>query len=132
MRHDEEEEERQGEDQGPDAKKGKKMETSAMAFLFGATYCAEEDEDNTESELEQYLSDLAIPLQTDPLVWWRAHELQYPIMSTLARKLLSIPATSVSSERVFSVAGQVMSKLRSGLLPDNVDKLILLNTNLQR
>ena len=37
VRHDEEEEERQGEDQGPDAKKGKKMETSAMAFLFGAT-----------------------------------------------------------------------------------------------
>ena len=131
-RPDEEEEERQGEDREPDAKKGKKTENSAMAFLFGASYCAEEDEEDTESELEQYLSDPAIPLQTDPLVWWRAHELQYPIMSRLARKFLSIPATSVSSKRLFSAAGQVVSKLRSRLLPDNVNTLIFLNKNLPR
>uniref|UniRef100_A0A667YW07 BED-type domain-containing protein n=1 Tax=Myripristis murdjan TaxID=586833 RepID=A0A667YW07_9TELE len=111
---------------------GAKKHKSAMAFLLGAPYHVEEQEENSESELEQYLSLPAIPLEADPLEWWKKHEQQYPIMSRLARKFLCIPATSVASERVFSAAGQAVSKLRSRLLPDNVDKLIFLNKNLPR
>ena len=34
----------------------------------------------------------------DPLKWWDVNKNNFPILSQLARKYLSIPATSVSSE----------------------------------
>ena len=40
---------------------------------------------------------------------------------------LSIPATSIPSERLFSKAGQLLSERRSRLKPKNVDKILFLN-----
>jgi hypothetical protein len=40
-----------------------------------------------------------------------------------------IPATSVTSERVFSAAGEILSKKRSRLTPDHLDMLIFLFNN---
>ena len=51
----------------------------------------------------------------DPLVWWKEHEKQFPNIAILAKALLAIPATSASSERVFSVAGLTVSKNRARL-----------------
>ena len=54
---------------------------------------------------------------------------KYSILSSLAKKYLSIPATSVSSERCFSTAGNIVTAKRSCLLPKNVDMLIFLYQN---
>eukprot|EP00981_Chlorochromonas_danica_P000766 scaffold181_cov216-Ochromonas_danica.AAC.4 len=35
----------------------------------------------------------------DPLVWWHHHKTSFPKLWTLARAVLSVPATSASSER---------------------------------
>jgi hypothetical protein len=43
----------------------------------------------------------------NPLEWWKGNEKQYPLLARVARKVLAIPATSASSERVFSAAGLV-------------------------
>ena len=51
----------------------------------------------------------------------------YPKLSTLARRVLCSPATSVPSERVFSIAGSTVSKLRASLDSDTVDMLVFLN-----
>jgi hypothetical protein len=42
---------------------------------------------------------------------------------------LAIPATSAPSERVFSVAGNIVNKKRVRLKPDTVDLLIFLRGN---
>ena len=44
--------------------------------------------------------------------------------------VLCAPSTSVPSEGVFSAAGNIVSKKRSSLLPENVNSLIFLNKNL--
>ena len=72
-----------------------------------------------------------MPLTCNPLLWWKANELKYPILLKLAKRYyLCIPATSVAGERVFSSAGDLASPQRSCLRSEHVDKLIVLKKNL--
>lgn len=70
-----------------------------------------------DSELERYLS-LLNEEETDPLLWWQAHASEFPILCEMARDFLSIQATSVASEQVFSIAGHTITKTRNRLLPE--------------
>ncbi|KAK3097183.1 hypothetical protein FSP39_007211 [Pinctada imbricata] len=62
--------------------------------------------------------------------WWSTNGDKYPELSKLARAVLSIPGTSVPSERVFSTAGDIVTATRSCLDPEMVDKLIFLKMNM--
>jgi hAT family C-terminal dimerisation region len=65
----------------------------------------------------------------DPLAWWKGHRETIPVLCQIARKILCIPATSAPSERVFSVTGLTISKLRSRLDCENASCLIFLGDN---
>ena len=65
----------------------------------------------------------------EPLVWWRVHEKSYPTVAKLAKKYLAVPATEVASERIFSTAGNTVTKKRASLDPDTVDQIVFLNKN---
>ena len=52
-------------------------------------------------------------------------------LSRLAKKFLTPPATSTDVERLFSVAGNILCDERNRLLPDNVDKLLFMRSNLE-
>lgn len=84
---------------------------------------------NDDDEIVRYLQCPNEPKDTDPLVWWRDHTTNYPNLSKLARKYLSIPATSVPSERLFSDAGNHISSKRTRLSPDLVDRILFLKRN---
>jgi len=53
-----------------------------------------------------------------------------PTLAGLAEKYLAITATSTPAERIFSVAGLIVSQLRASLTPEHVDMLVLLNKNM--
>jgi len=82
-----------------------------------------------DDEIMRYLQCSNEPKATDPLVWWRDHTTNYPILSKLARKYLSIPATSVPSKRLFSDAGNHISSKRTQLSPDLVNRILFLKCN---
>ena len=85
--------------------------------------------DRVSSEIRQYRCE-SIPVTENPLEWWRDNRDTFPLLSAVAMSLLSIPGTSVPSERVFSTAGDIVTATRSCLDPDLVDKLIFLKKNI--
>lgn len=78
-------------------------------------------------ELSHYLSTQVIPLSFDPLKQWEDMKVVFPKLYKLAREFLSIPATSVPSERLFSKAGSTITKTRNRLSPKRLDKLLFLS-----
>ena len=44
-----------------------------------------------------------------PLEFWKINETKYPLLAALAKKLLWVPASSASAERMFIIAGHIFS-----------------------
>ncbi|ROK32555.1 Zinc finger BED domain-containing protein DAYSLEEPER [Anabarilius grahami] len=88
----------------------------------------EQDEDD-DDEVQQYLR-LNHNMEgdgRDVLLWWKQHETLLPQLSRLARTVFSVPASSSSSERVFSAAGRVIEERRTTLKPSTVDAILFLH-----
>jgi len=51
----------------------------------------------------------------------------FPWLGLLARRVLAMPATSAAPERLFSTAGNVMTKKRSRLTCDSKEGLVYLH-----
>jgi hypothetical protein len=66
------------------------------------------------------------PTGENVLLWWKKHSTIFPQLSRLALPLLSIPASSTTSERVFSETGCILEARRQQLNPDSVDSLVFL------
>ena len=80
-------------------------------------------------EMRQYLQANLLDRREDPIKWWSDNKALYKRLHALAKKFLSIPATSVPAERVFSKAGELISAKRNRLKETNVDTLLFLNKN---
>ncbi|CAI5666116.1 unnamed protein product [Oreochromis niloticus] len=80
-------------------------------------------------EVQRYLAERNIPRLEDPLTYWGNRKTSYPNLFNLALQFLCIPASSVPCERVFSKAGEMVSKKRNRLNAVTLDKLIFLNKN---
>lgn len=65
----------------------------------------------------------------DVLEFWKDNVKLMPKLSSIAAKVLSIPATSTPSERNFSIAGIVVNSRRSQISPDNLDRVLFLHNN---
>ncbi|XP_023230011.1 zinc finger BED domain-containing protein 6-like [Centruroides sculpturatus] len=82
-------------------------------------------------DLDKYLSIKTLKRNDNPFAWWATHKPKFSqFLVKLAAKYLSVPASSVYSERIFSEAGNVYKEKRNILLPKNVEKLIFLHHNL--
>ncbi|KAL6473272.1 hypothetical protein MHYP_G00194600 [Metynnis hypsauchen] len=81
-------------------------------------------------EIRRYSEEKVMPRDSDALVWWKEHEPTFPALSKLAVRYMGITATSVPAERVFSKAGEVLSKKRNRLKGKTVNMILFLNKNL--
>lgn len=76
-----------------------------------------------ETELDTYLKS---PYSTeDILQFWKTNCTNYPKLARLAVICLGMPASSGSVERLFSVSGALQRARRASLLPETIEKLIL-------
>lgn len=80
------------------------------------------------SEIAHYLKCPLKKFEQNPLQLWDDIKGICPTLAKIAPKYLSIPATSVPSERLFSKAGQVLTQQRSRLKGKRLSKLLFLNS----
>ena len=55
--------------------------------------------------------------EMDSLQWWKANQSMFPTLARAARNYLSVPATSTSSERVWSKADGIITADRTCMPP---------------
>ena len=89
---------------------------SALSDLLGGSTSMDVDVDSVEAELNAYTRVQQVPLDTDPLMWWKQHVQEVPHLARMARQHLDVPTTSASPERLFSSVGLVKSDLWGSLL----------------
>ncbi|XP_077219602.1 uncharacterized protein LOC143853751 [Tasmannia lanceolata] len=81
-----------------------------------------------KSELDLYLEEPKFDRKhyanMDILVYWRDNHARYPVLSILARDLMSIPITTVASESAFSIGAKVLTKYRTSIRPENAQAVI--------
>jgi hypothetical protein len=70
--------------------------------------------DNQDIVLDSYLGALETNQLVCPLYFWKKNEFVYPELAELAKKYLSVPASSCV-ERMFSIAGHIFSFKRRRL-----------------
>ena len=75
---------------------------------------------------KQYMDGLLL-VDSNPLVWWKQYAARFPCLAQVARRYLAMPATSAPVERLFSVAGQVVTATRNRLHPETVTLLVFLH-----
>ena len=85
--------------------------------------------DEIEAYKQVYIATAQEKDNLNILDWWKKHQKNYPCLYQAVKCTLSIPATSVPSERIFSLAGFLVTKRRARLMSDKVNKLIFLNRN---
>jgi len=58
-------------------------------------------------EFDHYMKSAPLQFDKNPLEWWKKEQQRFLKIAEIAKKRLTIPATSVPCERVFSKAGQI-------------------------
>lgn len=88
------------------------------------------NEQSDERELEKYLGLCRNSKAHDPLLWWKIHCKEFPVLAWLSRKWLSAVSTNVSPERLFSGTGATVTARRAKLSDDHVEMLSYIRDNM--
>ena len=87
------------------------------------------DQSKIRKEMERYEEYTTPPKGASVLTWWKRHKDILPILSTMARAVLAVPASSAKSDRVFSTGANVVTKKRTRMLPPKVEQTIIIKEN---
>lgn len=79
-------------------------------------------------ELKLYLSEPLSDSSTRPIQFWNLRKEVFPSLSKIALKYLTITATSVPSERLFSTCGDILTDDRNRLDPYKLPQLCFLHS----
>lgn len=60
------------------------------------------DPESELDEVQRYLDEARADRKVDTVTWWKLHAHRLPHLACMARDYMSIPASSVPSEQLFS------------------------------
>lgn len=82
--------------------------------------------------IRQYIDLSYFNLNKDSVDFWKNHKTVLDSLSEVAIKYACIPAIYALSKKIFSKAGQIISRHQNLLTLKNVDVLIFLNNKLEK
>lgn len=85
-------------------------------------------ENETSLDLKHYLNEPITKLQKDPFIYWKKKSTVYPILAKIAYRYLTLVATSVPAERLFSKANDILTEKRNRLSPEHFQQLLFLSS----
>ena len=86
-------------------------------------------ESTSDAEVENYLAETCVNMETNVLDCWRINQTKFPILAKLSEKFLFIPASSASVERLICIAGKVFRPERCNLKDSTFHTLMMINCN---
>lgn len=89
--------------------------------------------DSVSNELVVYESlNISIHEDFNILQWWHLHKNEFPLLYKVSCKILATPASSAPSERVFSVARNLISEKRCSIASNGgtVNNIMFLHSNI--
>jgi hypothetical protein len=99
------------------------MDDDEMDFYAGVDL-------SSENEFDRYMREPSENVRTpkELMHYWKIKSEALPHLANVARLVLSIPASSATSERSFSDAGFIINVRRTTLNPENVDKMLFIRS----
>ncbi|CAF3821783.1 unnamed protein product [Rotaria magnacalcarata] len=80
-------------------------------------------DDSSEDEMERYAkAKLVISNEESVLQWWKKWSINYPTLDVLAGSLLDIPASSCTSQRIFSATGRIFEERRQNIICNEINE----------
>ena len=114
--------------------------TSSSSFykspleMFKSIKNATTSSPNNTTDIDRYLSVETIPFEDNEdfeiLEWWKKQKIKYPVLSIIARDVLTVHVSTVASEAAFSASGRVVIKKRCNLSPESIETVYLKDWNL--
>ena len=89
--------------------------------------CAAPVKSNVDEELEKYLTSKSMihdEGDDDILLYWRENREVFPLIASIAREVLAIPASNTSVERLFSLCKNTVTDKRTRLGAEKLNKLM--------
>ena len=117
-----------GEDPDPDAWRNNPIDGYA-AFVAQQRAAVQALPVNTE--LDRWFQEPCLPTDipyNTMKKWLISKQYEFPIISEIIRDFIAIPATSAPTERVFSMAGNLISKKRARIASENVRYVLCLRS----
>ena len=82
--------------------------------MFKSIKNATTSSQNNTRYIDRYLSVETIPFEDnedfDILEWWKKQQIKYPVLSIIARNVLTVPVSTVASEAAFSAVEEWLAK----------------------
>ena len=88
----------------------------------------DKNEDTIYQMINQYIAQTKTKAD-NPLFWWKANEHNFKCLASLAKKYLSVQASSAAVERMFSIAGHIFSNKRRRLAVKFYSDLVYFKLN---
>ena len=102
-------------------------ETSCLWSSYDKTVKRSANEKKMK-ELNRFIEEGPVSRHENPYLYWKDREPLYPKLCNIVKKILSIPATSVPSNQVFSVQERKKLSRRTFLEEKNIDSILFLST----
>ena len=100
-----------------------------MTTIIESTSASADDLEE-ETSNEQVAKEVSL---RDPLDYWVAEEKRYySSLAKVAQDLLTIPATSTPSERLFSASGILSDGKMACISPANLERRVLVKVNINK